>query len=250
MSGGGVVTGLASRVRGAWESWWGRGVPGGAHRSGAHREVLSPAVAYDLWAPSYGTPPTPLQEIESAAWETLLPNLWGARVLDVGCGTGRLTWEALRRGAALAVGLDPSAAMLERAARLCGDDRARWVGGRAEALPFADGSFDAVLCTLVLGHVPDLEAALAELTRVTASSSRATILISDFHPAAIRRGWERTFVDKGTGRSFRVEQHLHPLESYERLLGKDGFEIDERAEPAYEGTPVAFVLRARRKGGR
>src|SRR5919204_5592992 len=65
----------------------------------------------------------------------------GDVVLDVCCGTGDLALADLAAGAGRVVGLDFSAAMLERARRK--SDRVEWVRGDALALPFADESFDA-----------------------------------------------------------------------------------------------------------
>src|SRR6266481_2595365 len=68
------------------------------------------------------------------------------RILDLGCGTGivaRVLRERLG-GAASIVGLDMSPAMIERARSIAPE--LDWREGNALALPFADGSFDLVLC--------------------------------------------------------------------------------------------------------
>ena len=68
----------------------------------------------------------------------------GARVLDVGCGTGAATVAAAERAGrdGRVVGLDPNPEMLTVARRKPGIE---WVEGRAEALPFRDAEFDAVV---------------------------------------------------------------------------------------------------------
>jgi SAM-dependent methyltransferase len=85
----------------------------------------------------------------------------GMRVLDLCCGTGVVAAAMAARGA-LVTGLDFSAAMLEQA-RLR-HPGLRFDEGDAEALPFADGSFDAVVSNFGIHHVPG--AALAEVKRV------------------------------------------------------------------------------------
>ncbi|CAB1129805.1 Methyltransferase type 11 [Candidatus Hydrogenisulfobacillus filiaventi] len=97
----------------------------------------------------------------------------GARVLEVGAGTGRVTFDAglAERVAAAGgelVALEPSAALLaalgaKRAAR--GAGRVRLVQGVAEALPFPPGRFDVVIAVLVL-HWTDAPRAVAEMARV------------------------------------------------------------------------------------
>jgi demethylmenaquinone methyltransferase / 2-methoxy-6-polyprenyl-1,4-benzoquinol methylase len=85
-------------------------------------------------------------------------------VLDVASGTGLVAAELLRRGFRVTA-LDQSAEMLAVArARL--DGRAELVEASAEALPFADASFDHLTFTYLLRYVDDPGATLAELARV------------------------------------------------------------------------------------
>jgi demethylmenaquinone methyltransferase / 2-methoxy-6-polyprenyl-1,4-benzoquinol methylase len=97
----------------------------------------------------------------------------GDRVLDACCGTGDLAIGARRRGAEV-VGLDFSAAMLERARRK--DASIEWVQGDALALPFEDASFDAATVGFGVRNVADLEAGLRELRRVLRAGGRLGIL--------------------------------------------------------------------------
>jgi SAM-dependent methyltransferase len=88
------------------------------------------------------------------------------RVLDVGSGPGALTAELVARvGAASVVAVDPSAAFVDALReRLPGVEAAQ---ASAEALPFADGVFDAALAQLVVHFMADPVAGLRELARVT-----------------------------------------------------------------------------------
>jgi SAM-dependent methyltransferase len=91
----------------------------------------------------------------------------GARVLDIGCGTGRLArWIAERVGTTgSVVGIDPLAERVGVARSHGGT--ARFEVGQAEDLgAFADGSFDAVLLASVFHWVADKAKALAEIRRV------------------------------------------------------------------------------------
>ncbi len=117
-----------------------------------------------------------IDDLEVAVAE---PYARGARVLEVGCGTG-LILERLRTVARSAVGLDLSPGML-RAARERGLDV---VQGVATELPFADGAFDLVCSFKVLAHVPEIRGALTEMTRVCASGG--TILAEFYNPWSVR----------------------------------------------------------------
>ena len=92
-----------------------------------------------------------------------------ATVLDVGSGTGTLAIALASRlgpGVVTGLDLDPDVMALAQAKEDAGD--VRWQIGSATLLPYADGSVDAVVCTLVLHHLPlDLkETALREMHRV------------------------------------------------------------------------------------
>ena len=100
----------------------------------------------------------------------------GDKLLDLGCGFGRHAYEAARRGAvvvALDAGADEVAkvrdtfgAMLDAGELEEGKARFGAVQGDALRLPFADGTFDRVIASEVLEHIPDDVAAMSELARV------------------------------------------------------------------------------------
>jgi SAM-dependent methyltransferase len=87
----------------------------------------------------------------------------GVRLLDIACGTGIAARAAAEAGARVS-GLDFSAAMLATARRL--HRRVEFQAGDAEALPFADVSFDAVISNFGVHHVEHPERAIAEARRV------------------------------------------------------------------------------------
>jgi SAM-dependent methyltransferase len=91
----------------------------------------------------------------------------GDSVLDVACGTGVVARTTADRAGedGRVVGLDLNEAMLAVARRLRPD--LEWRQGDAADLPFADGSFDVVLCQSGLMFVPDPVRALREMRRVT-----------------------------------------------------------------------------------
>lgn len=104
----------------------------------------------------------------------------GERVLDVGCGTGIVARHAARRvGVSGSVaGADINAAMLAVARELTDDldPPIEFHQAPADALPFPDGSFDAVLSQAVLQFVPEPAAALAELQRVLRPGGRLGLI--------------------------------------------------------------------------
>jgi ubiquinone/menaquinone biosynthesis C-methylase UbiE len=89
----------------------------------------------------------------------------GTRVLDVAAGPGRLARAAADRGA-LVAGVDLSPAMVALASRLHPDIDFREAS--AEALPFPDALFDAVVCGFGIGHFAEPERVIAEFRRLLA----------------------------------------------------------------------------------
>ena len=118
----------------------------------------------------------------------------GDRLLDLGCGFGRHAFEAARRGASV-VALDAGAgevaqvratigAMVE-AGELADGHPASAVQGDALALPFAEGTFDRVIASEVLEHIPDDAAAMHELARVLRPGGTMAVTVPRCGPEAI-----------------------------------------------------------------
>ncbi|WP_320784008.1 methyltransferase domain-containing protein [Streptomyces sp. CRN 30] len=104
----------------------------------------------------------------------------GSHVLDVGCGTGNDVRAIAERvgPTGRVVGLDSSAEQIERAVPAApGAAPTEFLHGQADALPFADATFDAARAERVIEHVPDPAAAVAEMVRVVKPGGQ--ILITD-----------------------------------------------------------------------
>jgi len=124
---------------------------------------------FDLWAPNYDF--LFLSVFYQAVHKRLLEyvNLPDrANVLDLGCGTGRLLDRlAIQFPQMRGMGLDLSTEMLHQARdRNRHHPRLIYIQGNAEALPFADGQFDAVFNTLSFLHYPKPEQVFTEVSRV------------------------------------------------------------------------------------
>jgi ubiquinone/menaquinone biosynthesis C-methylase UbiE len=122
-----------------------------------------------------------------AEWAPHLVDFAGIRpgqaVLDVACGTGivaRTVADRLGDGGRI-VGLDLNPAMLAVARRVRPD--VEWREGDAAALPFPDGSFDAVLCQMALMFFPDRAGALREMRRVAGVGGTVAIVVPAHLPA-------------------------------------------------------------------
>lgn len=120
-----------------------------------------------------------------AAYLDLLGIKEGDRVLDAGCGSGVVTRAIAKRVGATGrvVGVDPSASFLAIAREIADKtdvaDRIEFREGSANALPFADGSFDAAIAVTVLAHMHDGAGAVPELARVVRSGGRIGVFDFD-----------------------------------------------------------------------
>lgn len=158
----------------------------------------------------------------------------GDRVLDVACGTGIVGRIAARLDPAITVtGLDVSPHMLAVARSMAAREGVTidWQEGRAEALPFTDGSFDLVLCQYALMFFADRPAATSEMARVLANGGRLAASVfqtTERHPfyQALDTAIERHLGMSGARDIFAFGD---PVE-LRRLLSGAGFR-DIRIEP-------------------
>jgi demethylmenaquinone methyltransferase / 2-methoxy-6-polyprenyl-1,4-benzoquinol methylase len=196
----------------------------------------------------------------------------GERIVDVATGTGMVAAELVARADCEVVGVDQSAEMLAAArarfASLAAASPAAGAGrasgarvellqGEAEALPFADGSFDALTFTYLLRYVADPAGTLRELARVVRPGGRVASLEFGVPPwAPARAAWrlytavglpalgrlesrEWARVGRFLGPSIRGFYARHPLERIVGYWREAGLE-DVRVRPMSLGGGVVM----------
>lgn len=196
-------------------------------------------------------------EYEEQILPLIAAGLEGAtRVLDVGCGEGQVGRLAARvDGVELVVGVDPTWAQVAEAAR-----RGRLGVALADAawLPFAAGSFDAVVACLVFEHIEEVDSAISEVARVLVPGGRFLFLLN--HPLLQTpgSGWiDDTILGEQYWRigPYLVEDSsleevekgvwipfIHrPLSRYVNAMAASGLLVTRMEEPA---PPPGFLARA------
>jgi SAM-dependent methyltransferase len=105
----------------------------------------------------------------------------GDHVLDVGSGTGALSFAVAEAGPSVRVtGVDPSAEYVRHAQSQPASDRIRFVVGDAQRLDFSERTFDRTLSLLVMSFVPDRNKAVREMMRVTRQGGTVAAAVWDY----------------------------------------------------------------------
>jgi malonyl-CoA O-methyltransferase len=193
--------------------------------------VLAPRDAYRLWAPTYQRE-TVISFLDETLTSELSPDCEGRRLLDAGCGIGRRL-----PANAVAVGVDLSEHML------AAGGTARAAVADVRGLPFADCAFEIVWCRLVLGHLPNVAPAYAELARVCRPAGH--MLVTDFHPDAAAAGHARTFRDEA-GTVHEVEHHVHSRDAHAAAASAAGLALVAQRDGVIGESVEHFYSRAGR----
>jgi SAM-dependent methyltransferase len=210
----------------------------------------------DWWIREFtaGADPEYEEQIIPLAVEELAD--WG-RVLDIGCGEGQVA-RALSSAGCVVTGIDPTARNLAIARQRGGGPA--YVDGGAEALPFEDGSFDAVVACLVFEHIDDVDAAVSEVSRVLRTGGRFAFFLN--HPLLQTpgSGWIDDHVIEPPEQYWRIGAYLtetanleevepgvrirfvhRPLSRYVNCLAEHGLLVSRMLEPS---PPPGFLARA------
>ncbi|HDR2161342.1 TPA: class I SAM-dependent methyltransferase [Enterobacter cancerogenus] len=142
---------------------------------------------------------------EWAALKSMLPDLSGKSVIDLGCGYGWFCRVAREMGASDVTGVDISEKMLARAAELTNDANIRYQRSDLESLNLDENSLDLVYSSLALHYLPELDTLFGKVLR--ALKPGGSLVFSMEHPiytCASRQGW---LTDDSGARFWGVNQY-------------------------------------------
>ncbi|TDQ42661.1 class I SAM-dependent methyltransferase [Aureibacillus halotolerans] len=159
---------------------------------------------------AYSQMPRSAKGLEAAgewhAFQSMLPELHGKRVLDLGCGFGWHCRYAREQGASHVVGVDISEKMLERAKEMTNDDKIQYHRSSMESIKFKEGSFDVVISSLAFHYVQDIATLFEEIHRVL--SPDGALVFSMEHPIFTSRAdQDWTYNEAGEIRHWPVDHY-------------------------------------------
>jgi Methylase involved in ubiquinone/menaquinone biosynthesis len=200
----------------------------------AFREPLSVPVrlstldSYRLWSKTWESDPSAIVALETRWLSPWLAGLEGKVFLDLSCGVGRWLIRAQAQGATV-FGTDLCTEMLAEAKKKSSLS-ARLALADTRRLPFRDACADVALCALSLGHITPLESAITELARVVRRGG--DLIVTDFHPGALRRGWKRTF--RSNGELYEVETYSYTIDDLLECGRRQGLILQELLEVCFD----------------
>lgn len=196
------------------------------------------ATGYRLWSVNYDEPGNQLIAMEQPAVWGLLDELKPGDALDAACGTGRHSRRLVELGHRV-TGVDLTPEMLAIAEKSV--PQADFRVANLLDLPFADASFDLVVCGLAVAHLPDLGAGIAELSRVLRPGGR--LITSAVHPFQAHLDWNAPFKDAQGNRGF-IREHRHGHADYVSAFTAAGLTVRACVEPAIGMAEITAKRRA------
>jgi ubiquinone/menaquinone biosynthesis C-methylase UbiE len=169
----------------------------------------------------------------------LLAGLSG-RVIEVGAGHG-LNFAYYPADVSEVVAVEPEAHLRELAQRAAEQTavRIRVVEGTADALPAADGEFDAAVVSLVLCSVPDQDVALREIHRVLHSGADLRfyehVIAREPRAARVQRVLDATIYPLLSG-------GCHCARDTSAAIGRAGFQVEREERIAFKPSPLAPTI--------
>ncbi len=199
------------------------------------------AAGYAIWSDSYDEPGNPVIALEQATVTELLGAAPLGRALDAACGTGRHSRTLVDLGHQVS-GIDLTPEMLERARANVPEASFRVADLRE--LPFADQSFELVVCGLAMSHLPELDGAIGEIARVLTPGGR--LVVSILHPFQTLLGWNAPFSGPDGSRGF-VREHPHLHGDYLSAFAAADFSVLSCVEPTITEHELGAKRRAFRR---
>jgi len=174
--------------------------------------------AYNEWSESYDTDENLTRDLDQTVTQDVLVDLHFNSILEIGCGTGKNTSFYTQIGEQVQA-VDFSQGMIEKAKEKVNaenvkfsmmDITKRWV--------FDDGSFDLIVCNLVLEHIKNISFVFSEASRVLEKKGR--FFINELHPFRQYDGKKARYQKNGQERE--VDAFVHHISEFLNAAAANG----------------------------
>ncbi len=176
--------------------------------------------AYNNWSAIYDTNQNKTRDLEAVALRHILKDKTFENILEIGCGTGKNT-DWLHKTTQNLIGVDFSEEMLEKAKQKIKSENVQFIRADIqESLPFEDGTFDLVTCSLVLEHIDDLNGIFKQIRRVL--TGNGLLCIGELHPFKQYLGTKAKF-ETAEG-IYELTCFTHHVSDFYKAVSENGFE--------------------------
>ncbi|MCE1188395.1 MAG: class I SAM-dependent methyltransferase [Ignavibacteria bacterium] len=201
---------------------------------------------YNTWSATYDTDQNLTRDLDKEVLAQLFSGKKYGKILEFGCGTGKNT-AMLRSHAEELIAIDFSEGMLERAKEKINDPAVQFlVGDITKAWAFAESSFNAVTCDLILEHIEDLKHVFFEAARCLQPGGR--FYVCEYHPFRQYQGKKAVYF-RGEEKN-EITAFIHNTTDFTRAATQAGLLIDHIGEWWHEqddtnGVPrlITFIFR-------
>jgi ubiquinone/menaquinone biosynthesis C-methylase UbiE len=204
------------------------------------QKLTNPEDAYNLWAASYDSQPDNLMlALDEHLFSNLIQgiSLKEKMIADIGCGTGRHWRKLMSREPKKLIGFDVSDSMLAMLKNKFPHADTKKLNNNF-LIGLENESIDIIISTLTIAHIENAEEAFNEWGRVLKPNGE--IIITDYHPAALSKGGNRTF--KYNDETVAVKNNIYPVSEIKKIFEQLGMQvlriiekkIDESVKHYYE----------------
>lgn len=194
--------------------------------------------AYDMWSATYDEQPDNLMlSLDEVVFAELIENItFNSKIVaDIGCGTGRHWEEIYTKQPIKIIGYDASEGMLAiLKSKYPLAETYKLQTNHLEGLP--DSSCDIIISTLAIAHIKNIADAFSEWVRIL--KPNGDIIITDYHPEALAKGADRTFLYNG--KQIAVRNYVYSIKKIKNITRKLNLEIETFIERKIDEAVKAY----------
>jgi len=197
--------------------------------------------SYNEWSETYDSNENLTRDLDEKVTREALSNVRFKSILEIGCGTGKNTAMLVQLGERVHA-LDFSQGMIEKAREKVKAENVRFeMADLTRKWNCESGTYDLVLCNLVLEHIADLAHIFAEAARVLEAGGQ--FLINELHPFRQYQGTKARFQKTESG-TVEVDSFVHHISDFMNAASTSGLKLvrlNEYWHEADAGKPPRLI---------